>query len=126
MNCCNDINLIIQTLSSSNELLILETLSGDNNTILQLNLLSSTNNELNIFDSTNENFIFIETLSSNDINVKINIDDDYSKFSSFISPLTSKWQETSFEVDTIQNNLSSNWQEAFDLSKNKIIDGGYC
>jgi hypothetical protein len=43
-----------------------------------------------------------------------------------IGPLTSKWIETASEMDTMQNSLTSNWQETYNNNKNAIIDGGFC
>jgi hypothetical protein len=40
--------------------------------------------------------------------------------------LTAKWDETSYEMDTLQVNLSANWQDTYEKSKSGIIDGGFC
>jgi hypothetical protein len=40
--------------------------------------------------------------------------------------LSSKWQETFIEMDTLQNDLSANWQDTYEKTKSGIIDGGLC
>lgn len=72
-------------------------------------------------------------INDNVENITVNIDDSSPNIQQFyatlsiINSLSSKFIETAVEMDTLQDTLSSNWQEIYEIVDSGAIvaDGGF-
>jgi hypothetical protein len=126
LSTCESNNIFVQNIIKDDCVVIVDNLSGyDINLNIEqsdygyrfINFMNTVSSYLPKIKDVSDNLIYNSSLYLNleEIN-KLN----------FITPLTSKWQETTIEVDTIQNSLSTNWQNAYIKVDSGIIDGGYC
>jgi hypothetical protein len=89
----------------------------DNNStnILQYyKLLSSIQNNYEKFDAASTNIIS---------NSAAYLNSEHKETLTHVGLLTSNWQETFHEVNTVQNQLSANWEKAYQ-NMDMIINGG--
>ncbi len=110
----NDTTIIVNNLPENKTSIII------NDTSEPLKLLNSyiskLSSNLEKYESVSTNVI---TNSTTYLNVKeieqINI----------IQTLTSQWDETYHEVNTMQNELTANWQENTEYVLNGVLDAGF-
>ena len=124
--CCND-TIIINEGGQDNNIIINQI--NEDDIIVNINTpselkLSPLFSFLNLISS---NFFKFDSAATNIItNSSLYLNLKEVNELSIITPLTSKWQETAYEMDTIQDPLTSHWDYAYDVVKTGLIDGGFC
>jgi hypothetical protein len=114
--CCND-TIIINESNRGNDIVININTPSD----IKLSPL------LTIFNLMSSNFFKFDNAATNVIkNSSLYLNLKEVNQLSIMTQLTSKWQETTYEMDTIQDPLSSHWDYAYDVVKSRLIDGGFC
>lgn len=144
--CCND-NIVINQIDKPPDSIVINKSNGLNDIVVNINPPSDlkTNSLINFVNLISSNFLKFNNASENIISnssLYLNLN-EVNKLNT-ITPLTAKWQETAFEVDTmqdsltanwdetyydvnfIQSSLSANWQNTYEIVKSGIIDGGFC
>jgi hypothetical protein len=77
-----------------------------------------------LLNSIQNNYEKFEVASTNIIsNSAAYLNPEHSEALSHVGLLTSNWQETFHEVNTVQNELSANWEKVYQ-SMDMIVDGG--
>ena len=143
--CCND-NIVINQIDKSQDSIVINESLGFNNVVVNINPPTDlkTNPLLNFLNIISSNFDKFTDVANNVIsNSSFYLNTQGMNDLSLISGLSAKWQETAFEVDTmqigltgiwdetynevntIQDSLSAGWQETYNIVKTGVIDGGY-
>jgi hypothetical protein len=106
-----------------------EIIIDDNTEIVDISINDNIDNiNVNIDNSSPNIQQFISSL--NNLNIIYSLSAKWQETSyemdTIQDALSAKWQETAYEMDTIQDPLSANWEYAYNSVKLGIIDGGFC
>jgi hypothetical protein len=111
----DDNNIIVETSNNDNITVVIDTEGPNLYPVSQL-----IENLLKNYDKIND--------AANNIiaNSSVYLNPDEVEKLNYVQSLTSFWQETTQEMDTVQTALSSTWQETTNYINTGVLDAGFC
>ena len=73
----------------------------------------------------NEFYNFINNFSTGLTTLTAKWQETADEMDNYVQPLTAKWIETSVEMDTLQEAPTGNWQDVYEYIETGVIDAGY-